>query len=194
MFWLGLVIAFFGGGLSIGLSRKSLKQRYPAVRDYHLDILALAVLVIGLAISAVEHIHSERLLHTLTDKSNYFEVSRLNPTGLPFREGKGIRYDTPLSTALRDLYVITDSTIAFKLGEQFEPRYRTVIKQFPRFPFAYVALAESLQHRGDPAWREFARKGISILEKTTAIEGHDPSHDDALATMRSYMSGNFPAL
>jgi hypothetical protein len=188
MFWLGLIIALVAGLLSIGLSRKSLKQRYPTVRDYHLDVLALAVLVIGLAISAVDHLHSERLLRTLSDRSDYFEVSRFNPAGLPFREGKGIRYDTPLSTAMRDLYVITDSKIGFKLGKQFEPRYRTVIKQFPQFPFGYFALAESMRQRGDPAWREFAQTAISILEKTTSIEGHDPSQDQALATMRGYMS------
>jgi hypothetical protein len=76
------------------------------------------------------------------------------------------------------------------LDSGVEPRYRAVISQFPRFPFGYFALAESLRHRGDPAWRGFAQKAISILEKTTAIEGHDPSHDDALATMRGYMAGD----
>jgi hypothetical protein len=188
MFWLYLVFALIAGLLSIGASRESVKRRYPAVRDYHLDIVAFVVLVILLVMSAVEHSYSERLLHTLSDKSDYFDVSRLNPAGLPFREGKGIRIDTPLATAMRDLYITTDSTIAFKLGQEFEPRYRAVINQFPRFPFGYFALAESMRHRGDPAWREFAQKAISILEKTTTIEGHDPGQDEALAKMRGYMS------
>jgi hypothetical protein len=116
----------------------------------------------------------------------------LTPAGLPFREGTNIRYDTPLATALRDLYVVTDSatgsTIGFKLGPQFEPRYRAIISEFPRFPFGYLALAESMRNRGDAGWREYAQKGISILEKTTMIEAHNPAHDDALATLRGYLS------
>ena len=118
----------------------------------------------------------------------FSDVATLNPAGLPFREGVGIKYDSPLSTALRDLYVITDSTINFKLGLQFEPQYKRIIEQFPRFPFAYLALAESMRSRGDSSWREYAQKGVSILEKTVTIEGHDRAHDDALATLRKYLS------
>ena len=65
MFWLGLLIALIAliaGLLSIGASRDSVKRRYPAVRDYHLDIVALAVLLIGLVMSAVENIRSDREL------------------------------------------------------------------------------------------------------------------------------------
>jgi hypothetical protein len=135
-------------------------------------------------------------LQSVTEAIQGFsDIATLNPAGLPFREGSGIRYDTSLSTALRDLYVTNDSTINFKLGLEFEPRYKRIVEQFPRFPFAYVALAESMRYRGDPQfprfpfayvalaesmryrgdplWREYAKKAVSILEKTTTIEGHD---------------------
>jgi len=130
----------------------------------------------------------QQLQSTTEAVRGFSDVAKLNPAGLPFREGKGIRYDTPLSTALRDLYVTTDSTIAFKLGLQFEPQYKRIIEEFPRFPFAYLALVQSMRSRGDPSWREYAQKGVSILEKTVTIEGHDAGHDEALATLRAYLS------
>ena len=37
---------------------------------------------------------------------SFSDVSELEPTGLPFTEGKGIQYDSPLSTAMRGLYDI----------------------------------------------------------------------------------------
>ena len=115
------------------------------------------------------------------------DMSMLDPDGLPFKEGKGIQYDSPLSTALRDLYIIKDTKIHFKLGEQYEAQYRRIIEQFPRFPFAYFALAELLKRRGDPNWRRYAEQAIAILEKTTMIEGHKRSHDDALRKLAEYL-------
>jgi hypothetical protein len=182
----GFTLILLGLASTVVLAFVSHRAKSVVVRMLFWTALAVAGCVI--VYSRTENIRSERSLHNLSDKSDYFEVSRCNPAGLPFREGKGIRYDTPLATELRDCYVIPDSTINFKLGQQFESRYTTVISQFPRFPFGYFALAESMRQRGDPAWREFAQKAISILEKTTAIEGHDPSHDDALATLRGYLA------
>lgn len=115
------------------------------------------------------------------------DMSMLDPDGLPFKEGKGIRYDSPLSTALKDLYIIKDTKIHLKLGEQYETQYRRIIEQFPRFPFAYFGLVESLKRRGDPNWRTYAEQAIAILEKTTMIEGHKRSHDDALRKLAEYL-------
>jgi hypothetical protein len=130
----------------------------------------------------------QRLENVTEAVRGFSDVAVLNPAGLPFREGVGIKYDTPLSTALRGSYVTTETTYNFKLGREFEPQYERIIEQFPRFPFAYLALAESMRSRGEPSWREYAQKGVSILEKTVTIEGHDRSHDDALAVLRKYLS------
>jgi hypothetical protein len=128
-------------------------------------------------------------LQDVTDAVRAFsDVSRLDPTGAPFR-GSGIQYNSALCTALRDLYIDTGNDPAhFKLGREFEPRYRAVIDQFPRFPFGYFALTESLRNRGDPTWREYAEKAVTILEKTTSIEGHEQSHDQALKILRRYLA------
>ena len=129
----------------------------------------------------------KRLEEVTETVRGYSDMAALNPAGLPFKEGKGIRFDSPLSNALRDLYIIQNSKLHFKLGEEFENKYREIIQQFPRFPFAYLALAESLRHRGNPNWRDYANKAVSILHKTTKIEGHDHGHDDALHTLEWYL-------
>jgi hypothetical protein len=133
--------------------------------------------------------HEINQLQNVTEAVRGFsDMAQLDAAGLPFRESGSIRYDSPLSTALRDLYVSADSQMHFKLGQEFEPKYRAIINDFPRFPFAYFALAESLRLRGDPSWREYATKAMSILEKTTMIEGHNHSHDEALSKLKTYMA------
>jgi hypothetical protein len=117
----------------------------------------------------------------------FSDMAVVNPAGLPFIEGSGIKLDSPLSTALRDLYVINDK-ISFKLGRQFEDQYRKICVQFPRFPFAYFALASSLRHRGDPEWRIYAEQAVAIFKKTTIIAGHNPSHDEALHLLQEWLA------
>jgi len=68
MFWIGLLIALLGGLLSVALSREALKQRYPAIKEYHLDVIFLVVLCLGLLFSAVDHYKSERTLQALQEK------------------------------------------------------------------------------------------------------------------------------
>jgi hypothetical protein len=127
-------------------------------------------------------------LHSITEAVRAFsDVSRLDPTGVPFR-GAGMQYNSPLAAAFRDLYIGSGDTIHFKLGQDFEPKYRAIIDQFPRFPFGYFALAESLRSRGDPSWRQYAAKAIAILENTTLIEGHEQSHDEALRILRTSLA------
>jgi hypothetical protein len=45
----------------------------------------------------------------------FSDVAQLDAAGLPFREGGSIRYDSPLSTALRDLYIATGRRQAVQL-------------------------------------------------------------------------------
>lgn len=65
MFWIGAAMALVGGLVSIGLSRESVKSRYGAIKDYHLDVLALVILLGGLAVSSIDHLQSERSLREL---------------------------------------------------------------------------------------------------------------------------------
>jgi len=75
VFWFALVVALLGGLLSIGLSRDRVKQRYPVVRDYHLDVCATVLLVLGLLASAFEHRESERAITVLQKAQAPWELS-----------------------------------------------------------------------------------------------------------------------
>lgn len=65
MFWLGLAIAFVSGVLSVGISREQVQERYPKVREYHLDLVLLVLLVVGLLISAHNYWSSQQELESL---------------------------------------------------------------------------------------------------------------------------------
>lgn len=69
MFWVGLLTAFVGGLLSIGLSRDAAKARRPAIKDYHLDFVGLVVLVVGLVMPAVDHRSTENELSNLNQRT-----------------------------------------------------------------------------------------------------------------------------
>ncbi len=69
MFWVGLLIALLGGLLSVGLSRETAKSRYPAVKDYHLDVVGLVLLFVGLVVSALDHVSTERQLSDLNQRT-----------------------------------------------------------------------------------------------------------------------------
>jgi uncharacterized membrane protein len=48
MYWIGVIIAFIGGIIGIGLSREFVKRKFPLIREKHLDIASLGILVLGL--------------------------------------------------------------------------------------------------------------------------------------------------
>jgi tetratricopeptide (TPR) repeat protein len=64
---------------------------------------------------------------------------------------------------------------------------RAAIEQFPDFPFSYYALAYCLAKEGNPAWHTYAQKAVAIFEKTTAISGHQKSHEQALDYLRQLL-------
>jgi hypothetical protein len=70
MVWAGLVIALLSGLTGIGLSRESVKRRFPRVADLHLDWFAIGVLFLGLGVSAAGHLRAERQIESLEESSH----------------------------------------------------------------------------------------------------------------------------
>src|SRR5205823_10416248 len=115
----------------------------------------------------------------------YSDIAHLKPTGKPFIDGKGIKWETPLSTILDGTYIVENGKLYFKGDAESETKYELAIQKYPTFPFSYYALSLSLKRRNDPSWRQIATNAISILEQTTIIEGCDEAHADALKDLRS---------
>jgi hypothetical protein len=76
LFWVGQIIVFLGGLLSIGLSRDGVKLRYSVVKDYHLDTVALILLPLGLFISGFVYYQNE---HTLQELKENAEPRSITP-------------------------------------------------------------------------------------------------------------------
>jgi hypothetical protein len=78
MFWVGLAIAFLAGLSCIGLSRHSVKSRFPRVRDLHLDLVAVVFLCCGLLVSALVHLNSEKQITYLKEASQRVRSFEVN--------------------------------------------------------------------------------------------------------------------
>lgn len=55
MFWLGLIVAILSGLAGVGISRESLKRKYPRIRDLQIDRISVGLLFIGLLISTIDY-------------------------------------------------------------------------------------------------------------------------------------------
>jgi len=118
---------------------------------------------------------------------DYGEVAALNLIGKPYPDGDLV-YTTGISKALEGSYKIVGTKVEFFRDEASERIYRDVIAKYPRFPFAYAALAYVLSANCDPSWRNYAQQAVSILEKTTKVGGHHPNHDQKLAEFKKVLT------
>jgi hypothetical protein len=61
--------------------------------------------------------------------------------------------------------------------QQYINELNGLITDYPKLPYAYIALAMCLKHRGDPSWRDVAEKARSVGEKLMVIQPHVMSLD-----------------
>tara|TARA_B100002049_G_scaffold228567_1_gene203217 strand:- start:529 stop:1095 length:567 start_codon:yes stop_codon:yes gene_type:complete len=67
-FWSGLVLSLLGGLVGIGLFREWIKLKLSILDDSTLDIISLIVLIIGLLISAIDHLKQSKSLKKLENE------------------------------------------------------------------------------------------------------------------------------
>lgn len=67
-FWSGLILSLFGGLLGLGLFRELIKLNAPILDDPTLDIVSLVILIIGLVISAFDHLNQSKVLNKLENE------------------------------------------------------------------------------------------------------------------------------
>ena len=193
LFWIGLAIVFVTGLLSIDLGRRIVKAKYPHLKEAHFDLALLFLLVLGLLISSWEHLGSERQVVTLQTELDvirtYTEVSKLNFVGKTGTVSLPLIEDTPISRMLEGAFTVTDGHSRYACDPAAVGKFHEVIERYPKFPFAYYALAFCLSQSGDSSWRGYAIKAAEILSKTTMIDGHHPNHDHPSV---SIIVGHFP--
>jgi cell division protein FtsB len=123
----------------------------------------------------------EREVSTLRE---YAEVARWTLHGNRSLGG-GTEISSPVAGWTKD-YIVEqkDNRVKWKCNRPALEYYRNMTIIHPRYPFPYYFLAKCLRALREDSWRDYAQEGIRILEKTTRIAGHDPSHDDALRELR----------
>jgi len=169
-------VGFFTGFLQFNVSTvaKGLVEQGKAIRKLQEDLAETGKSAEGSA-------------DTVAAMRDYTEVAVLNLIGKPSPDSDVI-YTTGISKALEDSYKIEGTKIEVFRDEASERIYRDVIAKYPRFPFAYHALASVLSAKGDPSWRDYAEQAVSILEKTTKVGGHHPNHDQELAELKKVLA------
>ena len=68
MYWIGIIISFIGGIIGIGLSREIVKRKFPIIREKHLDLASIGILVLGLLISSIDHSEQSTTLRYIVDE------------------------------------------------------------------------------------------------------------------------------
>ncbi|MFN0174154.1 MAG: hypothetical protein ACKVU0_05860 [Saprospiraceae bacterium] len=115
----------------------------------------------------------------------YSDIANLDIFGLPGIKSSGtISITSELSKRMHNIFFVEGKTVLLKDGDEIENYIDSTILSNPRFPFGYFAKAEFLRIRNKEGWKEYARKSIEILEKTTLIKGHHINHDEVLKNLK----------
>jgi hypothetical protein len=193
MFWLGEALALIAGLIAVSAIRRVIRSRSQAIRDLHLDIAIVVLLVIGLLISTIIHLgevsKSTQLAKGVEALRDFSGVARLGPTGVTGTAGAGLKETTPISAALEEAWVERDGNLYPYCDDASLAKFRRVTKIAPRFPFSHYALAVCLRGQGDPTWQNHAQIALNLFEKTTILVSHHASHDQARDELLGYLSG-----
>ena len=175
--WLAVVGTGLGllSGVGLILTRRELSERQTA----------------RLTEARQEAANARQLAHSLESEisavKRYAYVATLTFNGMIYTKGDVIM-PTAISPSVEGTWVEVAEN---KFRPVCEPaaldKCRAAIEKFPDFPFTYYALAYCLEKRNDPAWHGYAEKSLAIFERTTAISGHQESHDQMLAYLRALL-------
>ena len=131
--------------------------------------------------------HLKGRLEYLEDEKRFRDVALWTMDG-QIKLWNGQFVDSPVAGwSDKNMQGDDESLTGWRCGSQDLLRYHDIVEQFPNYPFPYYVLARCLKTKAQSSWKDYARKGIAILEKTTNIPGHVSDHDHALAEMQKLL-------
>jgi len=151
-------------------------------------VLAI-ITILGLVGLAVSFNDSWNTDDTLDALQNYSQVATLNRLGGTGREMPPSGEFTVLAedigfNIVSDLRTTIDSnarnertTYKVNCDPQNLALIESIIKDYSSYPFGYYYKAVCLQQSGNPEWKNWAQKAISIFKITTSIQNHNPDQD-----------------
>ena len=135
---------------------------------------------------------TSQLKQELQGLRRYREMAKYDVLGLKGIGGAGIKENSPINQALEGAYIEeetqTGSVYYPRCDDQGIARFEIVAREFPNFPFSYWALATCLKQMGEPQWREYGERAMSIFQHTTQISERKPAHDQALKQIEKMLT------
>lgn len=163
--------------------------------DFKLSRKIRGILLVFFILSSVgQYFFSNFSLRTLEneveDIRDYGEVATWDFFGsTSLSAASGIGFDTPMSGwAEGYLTRNKDGNYDIRCDSEALNHYRQMHIKNPYYPFPLHPLVLCLKRKGDDAWRDYAKKAISILEKTTLVAGHNQGHELTLLQFKKLLN------
>jgi hypothetical protein len=121
---------------------------------------------------------------TLNVIQRYTQISKLNVIGTTGTVAPPLKEETGVSRMLEGTFTVVNDRASYSCDSNAIAKFQEVIAKVPDFPFSYYAMAFCLRQRGDTSWKDYAMKAVDILENTTTMDGHHPSHDQILRELK----------
>ena len=113
----------------------------------------------------------------------YRAYAKYDAAGRSGLAGEGLKDTNPIALALAGTYDVLETPngqrYRVRCNEGALSQFQSVAQSHPDFPFSHWAIAICLARLGVPEWRVHADRALVILEHTTEITAHSPSHDEA---------------
>jgi hypothetical protein len=212
MFWIvnvgAALITLSSGFLPLNKVQTFLRHFFPEIKNEQIEHVRMSLVILGVAIFLVNAFTNRgtirELRYTLlttqgklqstknqiTTLRKYSYVAGLTFNGMVYTKGD-VTMPTEISQTVEGTWREVDDNRFRPVCEAVAlEKDRNAIKQFPEFPFTYYALAYCLEKQGDPSWQSYAEKAVAIFEETTAISGHQKSHEHSLAYLQQLFARN----
>ena len=174
--------------LGVAIGRQLIQKYFPTLSLTTLDRLLVLCTLVTIVISAVSTYNYEYRLDVI---QYYSEASRYNALGLTGNVGLGLTETTAISKLIDGYTYLDGNYVKIKscMLDGLE-KFKEIINKYPFYPFGYYFEAVCLQYNKNSDWRQYAQKALSIFEKTTTIDGHNPGQDYALKDLKMGLSDN----
>jgi hypothetical protein len=130
---------------------------------------------------------SERISSDLDALRRFASVAQLGPLGVTGMAGAGLKESTPISRVLEGAYLQRDGRVFPRCDKQSLEKFTATATGHPDFPFSHYALAVCNKRLGSDEWKRHAERAASIFSQTVRIAGHNRSHDQAYAELKTYL-------
>jgi hypothetical protein len=200
MFWTNSTINLIITLLGVSLVRILVRRALPRLNDHILDIYLVVVFFTGFYIAWIDHNLTEESLRKLEtslreaeqkikdvdERESLRQWAMVVLTGeiATDRMGLHLRSAGTLTKRYQEIFIRDESKGIIKSeGCRKEPyteyidKLKSLIKDYPKVPYAYGLLALCLKEHNDPSWKTEAERAIQVLEKLIVIQPHVSSID-----------------